>query len=167
MKNNIETSNNHFYHNIKTILQEARDSAYKQVNFIMVEAYWHIGQQIVEEEQKGEDRAKYGGFIDSMELISKLAKARYAHFAQEIPGYHISHKVFKSYGYKMSPIKVGGLIIEDDYDSELAYYNRPIPSLQGLDKGENVAYLGTFAKALSPSIRVGVYGLALVAYEAL
>ena len=50
---------------------------------------------------------------------------------------------------------INGLIIEDDYDSELAYTNRPIPSLQGLDNGETVAYLGTFAKALSPALRVG------------
>ncbi|HHD79139.1 MAG TPA: PLP-dependent aminotransferase family protein, partial [Epsilonproteobacteria bacterium] len=48
-----------------------------------------------------------------------------------------------------------GLIIEDDYDSELSYHNRPIPSLQGLDRADNVVYLGTFAKALSPTIRVG------------
>ena len=48
-----------------------------------------------------------------------------------------------------------GVIIEDDYDSELAYYNHPIPSLQGLDNSDRVIYLGTFAKALSPAIRVG------------
>ncbi len=143
------------------------------------------------------------GFIDGMELIAKLAHERYHHFAHELPGYHIAHKVFSSYGYRTTPIKVGsqglrvdalqqtkaqivyitpshqyptgvtmpvakrlkllshiqsigGLIIEDDYDSELAYYNRPIPSLQGLDAtGESVAYVGTFAKALSPAIRVG------------
>ncbi len=71
MDNALETSENHFYHNIKTILQEARDTAYKQVNFIMVEAYWHIGQQIVEEEQKGEDRAKYGSYLVK-ELSEKL-----------------------------------------------------------------------------------------------
>ena len=51
--------------------------------------------------------------------------------------------------------KIGSVIIEDDYDSELAYYNRPIPSLQGLDSNGRVIYLGTFAKALSPAIRVG------------
>ena len=50
---------------------------------------------------------------------------------------------------------INGLIIEDDYDSELNYHNRPIPSLQGLDRGDNVVYLGTFAKALSPALRVG------------
>ena len=47
-----------------------------------------------------------------------------------------------------------GLIIEDDYDSELSYSNRPIPSLQGLDTSDRVVYLGTFAKSLSPAIRV-------------
>jgi len=47
-----------------------------------------------------------------------------------------------------------GLIIEDDYDSELSYENRPIPSLQGLDNYDRVVYMGTFAKSLSPALRV-------------
>lgn len=47
-----------------------------------------------------------------------------------------------------------GLIIEDDYDSELRYFGRPIPSLQGLDKGANVIYLGSFSKILLPAIRI-------------
>jgi GntR family transcriptional regulator/MocR family aminotransferase len=45
-------------------------------------------------------------------------------------------------------------IIEDDYDSELSYENRPIPSLQGLDKFDRVIYVGTFSKSLSPAIRI-------------
>ena len=49
---------------------------------------------------------------------------------------------------------VNGLILEDDYDGELTYYNRPIPSLQGLDRYDRVVYFGTFAKYLSPAIRV-------------
>jgi len=47
-----------------------------------------------------------------------------------------------------------GIIIEDDYDTELSYINRPIPSLQGLDNNESVVYIGTFSKALSPGLRV-------------
>lgn len=47
-----------------------------------------------------------------------------------------------------------GIILEDDYDSELSYSNRPIPSLQGLDDNEKVVYLGTFSKSLSPALRV-------------
>ncbi len=48
-----------------------------------------------------------------------------------------------------------GYIIEDDYDSELNYTHRPIPSLQGLDKDDRVIYVGTFSKSLSPALRVG------------
>lgn len=45
-------------------------------------------------------------------------------------------------------------IIEDDYDSEFRYAGRPIPALQGMDKGENVIYLSTFSKSLMPSLRI-------------
>lgn len=65
--------NDDLYLNIKNILQSARDNAYRQVNFIMVEAYWNIGQQIVEEEQNGKDRAEYGSYLIK-ELSSKLSK---------------------------------------------------------------------------------------------
>lgn len=46
-------------------------------------------------------------------------------------------------------------IIEDDFDSELRYYSKPIPSLQSIDLENRVIYLGTFSKTLSPSIRMG------------
>ncbi len=46
-------------------------------------------------------------------------------------------------------------IIEDDFDSELRYYSKPIPSLQSIDAENKVIYIGTFSKALSPSIRMG------------
>lgn len=46
------------------------------------------------------------------------------------------------------------LIVEDDYDSEFRYYGRPVPSLQGLDGGQNVVYMGTFSKLLLPSLRI-------------
>jgi len=48
----------------------------------------------------------------------------------------------------------GNLVIEDDYDSELRYHGKPIPSLQGLRPQGNIAYLGTFSKILSPALRL-------------
>ena len=47
-----------------------------------------------------------------------------------------------------------GIVIEDDYDSELRYNSRPIPSISSIAESDNVIYIGTFSKALSPSIRV-------------
>lgn len=49
----------------------------------------------------------------------------------------------------------GTYIIEDDFDSELRYYEKPIPSLQSIDENQQVIYLGTFSKTLSPAIRMG------------
>ena len=46
-------------------------------------------------------------------------------------------------------------IIEDDYDSEYRYRDMPIASLQGLDRGSRVIYIGTFSKTLFPSLRLG------------
>lgn len=47
------------------------------------------------------------------------------------------------------------LILEDDYDSEYRYGDRPIPALQGLDRNNCVLYIGTFSKVLFPSLRIG------------
>ena len=48
----------------------------------------------------------------------------------------------------------GAIIIEDDYDSEYHGHARPIAALQGIDRGESVAYVGTFSKVLAPGLRV-------------
>jgi len=45
-------------------------------------------------------------------------------------------------------------ILEDDYDSEFRYDSRPIASLQSLDHAGRVIYLGSFSKAISPSLRI-------------
>ena len=49
----------------------------------------------------------------------------------------------------------GTPILEDDYDSEFRYGNRPIPALQGLDCNGTVIYAGTFSKTFFPSLRIG------------
>ena len=53
---------------IRNLIDNAKKSIVKSVNWAMVITYWEIGKRIIEEEQKGEERAKYGSF-----LIKKLA----------------------------------------------------------------------------------------------
>ena len=45
------------------ILENARQSAYRSVNFAMVLAYWEIGKPIVEHEQLGKEWAGYGNAL--------------------------------------------------------------------------------------------------------
>jgi GntR family transcriptional regulator/MocR family aminotransferase len=49
----------------------------------------------------------------------------------------------------------GAFIIEDDYTSEFRYSGPPLASLQGLDRSEQVIYVGTLNKALFPGLRIG------------
>ena len=46
-------------------------------------------------------------------------------------------------------------IVEDDYDGEFRYGQRPIDALQVLDGDHCVIYVGTVSKALSPQLRLG------------
>ncbi|MGY3859067.1 MocR-like pyridoxine biosynthesis transcription factor PdxR [Aeromonas intestinalis] len=48
----------------------------------------------------------------------------------------------------------GAWVLEDDYDGEYQYDQRPLPALQGLDGQGRVIYVGTFSKVLFGSLRL-------------
>lgn len=48
------------YGAIAAIIEQARGQVKQAVNQQMVQAYWHIGRLIVEQEQQGQERAEYG-----------------------------------------------------------------------------------------------------------
>ena len=50
------------------IIEDGRRKAYQAINTSMVKAYWLVGKRIVEEEQKGSERAEYGA-----EIVKKLS----------------------------------------------------------------------------------------------
>ncbi len=51
--------------------------------------------------------------------------------------------------------RVGAVVVEDDYDGDLRLEGQPLEALRGLDDRDEVIYLGTFAKALYPAMRLG------------
>jgi predicted nuclease of restriction endonuclease-like (RecB) superfamily len=55
-----QTYGDELFDNVKHLLTEARKAVVKNVNKVMVYTYYEIGRMIVEEEQKGEQRAEYG-----------------------------------------------------------------------------------------------------------
>lgn len=56
----VSTGGAALYREIRSVLEHARASAYRAVNFAMVRAYWQVGGLIVEYEQGGRKRAAYG-----------------------------------------------------------------------------------------------------------
>ena len=52
-----------FISDIRTIILSARESAIRSVDTVRVQMYWELGERIFIEEQKGQDRAKYGAYL--------------------------------------------------------------------------------------------------------
>jgi GntR family transcriptional regulator/MocR family aminotransferase len=51
--------------------------------------------------------------------------------------------------------RADAVVVEDDYDSEFRFSDRPLEPLQSLDRGGRVAYVGSFSKTLLPMLRLG------------
>lgn len=58
--NNQNLTAETLYIAIAGVIQQARHQLRQVVNQQMVQAYWHIGRLIVEEEQRGQERAEHG-----------------------------------------------------------------------------------------------------------
>lgn len=48
----------------------------------------------------------------------------------------------------------GSYILEDDYDSELRYFGKPVPAMKSLDTDDRVIYMGSFSATLFASIKI-------------
>ena len=70
-----EFAENILLKDIKAILEHARLQVKQIVNSAMVQAYWKIGQLIVENEQQGNQRAEYGKSV--LQDLSKQLSAEY------------------------------------------------------------------------------------------
>jgi len=68
---------NYLLNRVAEILNQARTKVVREINKVQVLAYWEIGREIVEFEQKGKARAKYGE-----ELIKKLSADLSAKFGR-------------------------------------------------------------------------------------
>jgi len=84
------------YNEIKTFIENARTQAYKAINFAMVQAYWNIGRLIVEQEQKGEAKSKYG-----QALIKALSKRLTHDFGK---GFTVTNLKYMRQFYLVFPI---------------------------------------------------------------
>lgn len=52
-----------FYQDVRRILKRAREQGYGNANAIMTHAYWNVGKRIVEQEQQGKTKSKYGSYL--------------------------------------------------------------------------------------------------------
>ena len=66
----MQLENKKFYKEVVELLNNARNKVKRSVDSIMTYTYYEVGRRIVEEEQKGKERAEYGKQL--VENISKI-----------------------------------------------------------------------------------------------
>src|SRR2546421_6220538 len=89
------------YGRIREILEAARTGVARTVNTTQVVANWLIGREIVEEEQKGRRRARYGH-----RLLEGLSRQLASHFGS---GYSVQNLRYMRQFYVEFPSLLQGL----------------------------------------------------------
>ncbi|POZ63215.1 PLP-dependent aminotransferase family protein [Chromobacterium alticapitis] len=95
---------------------------------------------------------------EGMRVEEGKARALHARFALVTPAHQSPLGVSLSLKRRMELLawaeSHNAFVIEDDYDSEYRYDGQPLPSLSSLGASDNVLYVGTFSKVLSPALRL-------------
>ncbi|KAA5536859.1 DUF1016 domain-containing protein [Taibaiella lutea] len=117
----MNSANSEYYNlinNIGSSLIKARENAIRAINIELVKANWEIGRQIVEYEQKGNEKAEYGSAL--LTNLSKDLKNKYGRgFSKSniylFRQFFIKYPIFQTLSGKLSWSHYGELItISDD-----------------------------------------------------
>lgn len=96
---------------------------------------------------------------EGISVAAGRAKAPNARAALVTPSHHYPLGITLSLARRLTLLdwanERNAWIVEDDYDSEFRYGERPLSALQGLDRGERVVYVGTLSKITMPALRIG------------
>ena len=94
-----------------------------------------------------------------IDVDAGIARARRARLAYVSPSHQFPTGVTMSVERRLRLLQWSrdndAWILEDDYDGEYRYEERPLQALQGMDGSGRVIYMGTFGKILFPSLRLG------------
>jgi len=99
---------------------------------------------------------EFGMDVDFLEeaLTHQEIKAVYV-----IPHHHCPTTVTMSIERRLKLIKLARefrfAIIEDDYDFDFHYENKPYLPLASIDHNQNVIYIGSLSKTFAPALRIG------------
>lgn len=99
---------------------------------------------------------EYGMDVDYLEKVLEKKKIKAVYL---IPHHHCPTTVTLSMERRLKFLMLAKehrfAIIEDDYDFDFHYANKPFLPLASIDHNENVIYIGSVTKTFAPALRIG------------
>ena len=105
-----------------------------------------------------------GARVEEMKLggdgiLSDVLAASKAQFLHVTPFHSypsgVTASISKKHEYLRWAEERNGILIEDNYDSELTVSSKPEEPLFSMTDKENVVYINTFSRTVAPSLRIG------------
>ncbi|HEY4336131.1 MAG TPA: PLP-dependent aminotransferase family protein [Puia sp.] len=99
---------------------------------------------------------EHGMDVDELEKVLRHKKIKAVYV---IPHHHCPTTVTMSMDRRLKLLKLARehrfAIIEDDYDFDFHYENKPYLPLASIDHHQNVIYIGSVTKTFAPALRIG------------
>lgn len=105
---NVPKSYRHLIARIGEILEQARQQTLRQISKAQVVAYWAIGREIVEFDQQGESRAKYGEQLIvklAQDMTEKFGRGFSARNLRNMRAFYLSFQIRQTVSAKSQPAR--------------------------------------------------------------
>ncbi len=139
-------TNTHLVEELKNIIHQAKAKVTTTVNTVMVQTYWQIGKMLVEDEQQGEKRAKYGKQqlqSISKELTAEFGKGFDSRNLRNMRQFYLTFPIWQSVNAKLSWTHYVRLIRIENRDAREWYIKESAEnswSARALDRQINKLY---------------------------
>ncbi|MFN0201085.1 MAG: YhcG family protein [Bacteroidia bacterium] len=134
------------YSEIRGIIETAKESIVKSVNWSMIFTHWEIGRRIVEEEQNGQERAVYGKYLISnlsLQLTKEFGKGFDARELRKMRQFYLTFPIRDALRPELSWTHYRLLLRVEDNDARAFYLTESIAegwTSRQLDRQISTAY---------------------------
>ncbi|KAA0989228.1 MocR-like pyridoxine biosynthesis transcription factor PdxR [Dyadobacter aurulentus] len=121
-------------------------------NYLLAdEAFRHAGGSVV--------RIPVDAMGMDIDYLEKVLETKPIRAVYVIPHHHLPTTVTLSSDRRLKLLALAKkhrfAIIEDDYDFDFHYENKPFLPLASIDHNQNVIYIGSISKTFAPALRIG------------
>jgi GntR family transcriptional regulator / MocR family aminotransferase len=121
-------------------------------NYLLAdEAFRHAGGSVI--------RIPVDAMGMDIDYLEKVLETKQIRAVYVIPHHHLPTTVTLSSDRRLKLLalakKYRFAIIEDDYDFDFHYENKPFLPLASIDHNQNVIYIGSISKTFAPALRIG------------